>query len=309
MYDSETWTAHARQEKRLNSFHLRSIRRILGIPWQDRVSNTEVLSRANLPSIFTLLRQRRLRCWGISTAWRMTAPKKTFSMESWHLEGDPKASHNCATRMSAREAWKHLTSTPIPGRTLQPTWRSTLNQHPKTGEKKLMNAEAGRRACRKEGNSSDQRSHTNATFVTETVSPTSVSSATSDAGTIEQTRQTGCTPMVKLDRRRPYIEFNATLIVAIFVQYKIACLCFQCICQNSMPPFISDLLHPYCPSRTLFSLDTSLLTVPSFSLETFGNKIVLCFGGPLSRTHYHYPSGNPPPPPPPPSVLQLLKRN
>ena len=60
MYGSETWTTYARQEKRLNSFHLRSIRRILGISWQDRVSNTEVLSRANLPSMFTLLRQRRL---------------------------------------------------------------------------------------------------------------------------------------------------------------------------------------------------------------------------------------------------------
>ena len=60
MYGSETWTTYARQEKKLNSFHLGSVRRILGIPWQDRVSNTEVLSRANLPSMFTLLRQRRL---------------------------------------------------------------------------------------------------------------------------------------------------------------------------------------------------------------------------------------------------------
>ena len=25
------------------------------------------------------------------------------------------------------------------------------------------------------------------------------------------------------------------------IQYKIACLCFQCICQNSMPPYTSDL--------------------------------------------------------------------
>ena len=60
------------------------------------------------------------------------------------------------------------------------------------------------------------------------------------------------------------------------IQYTIACLCFQCIYQNSMPPYISDLLHPYCPSRTLRSLDTSLLTVPRFSLETFGKKIFLC---------------------------------
>ena len=62
------------------------------------------------------------------------------------------------------------------------------------------------------------------------------------------------------------------LPVKASIQNKIACLCFQCISQNSMPPYISDLLHPYCPSRTLRSLDTSLLTVPRFSLETFGKR-------------------------------------
>ena len=62
------------------------------------------------------------------------------------------------------------------------------------------------------------------------------------------------------------------------IQYKIACLCFQCIYQSSMPPYISDLLHPYCPSRTLRSLDTSLLTVPHFSLESFGKKSFSVFG-------------------------------
>ena len=41
--------------------------------------------------------------WGMSTAWRMAASQKTFSNKNWHLEGDPKAAHNCATRMSARE--------------------------------------------------------------------------------------------------------------------------------------------------------------------------------------------------------------
>ena len=61
----------------------------------------------------------------------------------------------------------------------------------------------------------DRRPHTNATFEAEIVSPTSVSTATSDAATIEQTGQPGCTPMIKLDRRRPYhhtvcIAYNET---------------------------------------------------------------------------------------------------
>ena len=56
------------------------------------------------------------------------------------------------------------------------------------------------------------------------------------------------------------------------IQYKIASLCFQCIYQNSMPPHISDLLCPYCLSRTMRSPDTSLLTVPRFSLKTYRNR-------------------------------------
>ena len=62
------------------------------------------------------------------------------------------------------------------------------------------------------------------------------------------------------------------------IQYKIDCLCFQCIYQNSMPHYISDLLHPYCPSRTLRSLDTSLLTVPRFSLGTLSKRSFSVFG-------------------------------
>ena len=61
LYGSESWTAYARQEKRLNSFHLRCLRRLLKIKWQDRVPNTEVLDRAGLLSMPALLSHRRLR--------------------------------------------------------------------------------------------------------------------------------------------------------------------------------------------------------------------------------------------------------
>ena len=63
------------------------------------------------------------------------------------------------------------------------------------------------------------------------------------------------------------------------IEYKIVCLCLQCIYQESMPLYIYDLLHPYCPSTTLHSLDTSLLTVvPRFSHETFGKRSFSVFG-------------------------------
>ena len=62
------------------------------------------------------------------------------------------------------------------------------------------------------------------------------------------------------------------------IQYKLACLCFQCLSHNTMPPYLSDLLHPYQPPRTLRSLDTSLLSVPRFCLETFGRRPFSVFG-------------------------------
>lgn len=64
LYASESWTLYSRQERRLSAFHMRCLRRILGIAWQDRVTNNEVLQQAKIHSMTTLLRQRRLRWLG-----------------------------------------------------------------------------------------------------------------------------------------------------------------------------------------------------------------------------------------------------
>lgn len=64
LYGSESWTTYSTQERKLQVFHMRCIRRIIGITWQDRVSNTDVLQRAGIPSIYSLLRERRLRWLG-----------------------------------------------------------------------------------------------------------------------------------------------------------------------------------------------------------------------------------------------------
>lgn len=64
LYGSETWTTYARQETKLNSFHLRCLRRILGIKWQDRVTNRKVLESTGLSSLTGLIRLKRLRWLG-----------------------------------------------------------------------------------------------------------------------------------------------------------------------------------------------------------------------------------------------------
>ena len=64
LYCSEAWATYANQEKHLNPFHMRCLRRILSISWKEKVPNSVVLERADIPSMYTLLRQRRLRWLG-----------------------------------------------------------------------------------------------------------------------------------------------------------------------------------------------------------------------------------------------------
>ena len=64
LYGSEPWSMHVHQEKRLNVFHMRSLRRILGITWQNRVTNKVLLEKAGIPILYTLLKQRRMRWLG-----------------------------------------------------------------------------------------------------------------------------------------------------------------------------------------------------------------------------------------------------
>lgn len=64
LYGCETWTIYQRHAKKLNHFHTTCLRKVLGIKWQDRIPDTEVLTRADLPSIYTVLMQSQLRWAG-----------------------------------------------------------------------------------------------------------------------------------------------------------------------------------------------------------------------------------------------------
>ena len=64
MYGAETWVLYRKQIRLLERFHQRCLRSILGIKWQDHMSNEEVLKRASLPSIESILLQEQLRWAG-----------------------------------------------------------------------------------------------------------------------------------------------------------------------------------------------------------------------------------------------------
>ena len=63
LYVSDTSTTYASQEKKLNSFHVRILRRKLQIK-RLKVPDTEVLERDNMCSLNALLTERRLRWLG-----------------------------------------------------------------------------------------------------------------------------------------------------------------------------------------------------------------------------------------------------
>ena len=56
-----------RHDKRLNHFHTSCLRKLLKIKWQDRIPDTEVLKRAGMQSIHTLLKLAQLRWTGHDT--------------------------------------------------------------------------------------------------------------------------------------------------------------------------------------------------------------------------------------------------
>ena len=57
-----TWILYRRHFKQLEKFHMKSLRSIMSIRWQDKISNLEVLERAELQSIESMLIKARLRC-------------------------------------------------------------------------------------------------------------------------------------------------------------------------------------------------------------------------------------------------------
>ena len=82
LYGAETWVPYPKLIRLLERFHKRCLRSILGIKWQDHMSNKEVLKKASLPSIeFTFLQVQL--CWAgqVSRVEDIRMPKAVFFSE------------------------------------------------------------------------------------------------------------------------------------------------------------------------------------------------------------------------------------
>ena len=63
-YMSVSQTTHARHDRRLNSFHMMWLRRILKVRWQEKIPGAEILKRSELTHVDTMIMQKRLRWLG-----------------------------------------------------------------------------------------------------------------------------------------------------------------------------------------------------------------------------------------------------
>ena len=64
LYGCESWTPYRRHINQLEAFHIRCLQRILGITWRDKIPFTEVLLRAGIHSIESMILRRLLRWIG-----------------------------------------------------------------------------------------------------------------------------------------------------------------------------------------------------------------------------------------------------
>ena len=77
LYACEMWTVYQRHAKRLNHFHTSCLRKRLKIKLQDRIPDSEVLKRAWMQSVHTLLKLAQLRWTGHDTRMpEESLPKK-----------------------------------------------------------------------------------------------------------------------------------------------------------------------------------------------------------------------------------------
>ena len=121
LYACESWTVYSRHARKLNHFHTKCLRIILSIKWQDMVPDTEVLTRAGIPSIHTLL--QKVRWAGHVTRMPHDRLKKSYYMVSSATENDHLVGKRNASRIPLRRPSQASTL-------ISPTGKSVAQDRP-----------------------------------------------------------------------------------------------------------------------------------------------------------------------------------
>lgn len=151
-YGCETWTAYRKHERQLNHFHLRCLRNLLHIRWQDKVPDTEVLKQADFPSAITTMRKAQLRWAGhVSRMSDTRIPKQLLYGEL--SQGKRKVGgQRKRFKDSLKVSLKDFSISPDTWETLaadRPSWRSAITTGAKTAEERRTQTAEQKRQMRK----------------------------------------------------------------------------------------------------------------------------------------------------------------
>ena len=161
LYGCESWTLYRRHVKLLDQFHQRCLRRILNIKWYNRVSNVNVLSQAQMPSIDALLTQSQLRWSGhLVRMQNNRLPKQLFYgelTEGHRPRGRPKLRYKDTLKKSLQKCdidqdqWEIMA-------TNRSEWRQNIRKGTEAYESERQSSQVEKRAAIKARNNTVERS-------------------------------------------------------------------------------------------------------------------------------------------------------
>ena len=152
LYGCETWTSYRRHIKKLDQFHLRCLCKVLRVSWKDHVPNQEILRRAELTGIESMLNLAQLRWSGHVTRMDDSRlPKQLF-----HAELSTGKRHKGGQRKRYKDVLKStLKAYNIPVDEWQalaqdwPAWRAVIREGTKHFEKSRLQSLDDKRSARK----------------------------------------------------------------------------------------------------------------------------------------------------------------
>ena len=152
LYGCETWTCHRRHLKQLEQFHLRCLRKILSIQWEDRVTNQDVLKRSRLSGIEALVMTAQLRWSGhVMRLEDDRLPKQIFCSElalGKRQSGGQKKRYKDALKCNLKAcnippaSWTEMTSQ-------RTSWRAAVHKGVKDFEERRLGHLDNKRQARK----------------------------------------------------------------------------------------------------------------------------------------------------------------
>ena len=137
LYGCETWTLYRRHVKKLEYFHMRALRSILGISWQDHITNVEVLESANSTSIESMLIKAQLRWVGhVIRMEEFRMPRRLLQLGKRN-RGRPRLRFKDTVKANVQ--WCHIAPKEMEERAMdRPKWKASVR-------KAAVNCEKARR--------------------------------------------------------------------------------------------------------------------------------------------------------------------